>query len=343
MEMSVRNASQALCEGLRRIMISGVKRESRAGRVLEFNEPVIIRYADPQERIIFFRERDFPSIFVLMESIWMMAGRNDVKWLSKFNARMKDYSDDGETFHGAYGYRWRKAFDSDQLERIIQLLKNRPETRRAVIQMWHSEFDLHPDESEHKDIPCNMLVKFQKRQDSLDMSVFNRSNDLVWGATGANSVHFSVLHEYVAQSVGMPVGRYYQISDNLHVYEEIYNKYRVLASYAPDGYRRVPVCAYAAKSVKPYQIVTYPGFFLEECERFCREEETEFTGKGYKNSFFDQVAKPMAMVYREWKSDKPVLPGKYVRARKHIENMPDCDWKVACENWLSIREDKAKK
>jgi hypothetical protein len=52
----------------------------------------------------------------------------------------------------------------------------------------------------------------------LDMTVINRSNDSLWGALGSNYVHFSFLHEYIANSVGMGVGHYHQISNNLHTY-----------------------------------------------------------------------------------------------------------------------------
>ena len=27
---------------------------------------------------------------------WMLAGRNDVKWIQNYNKRMNEYSDDGE-------------------------------------------------------------------------------------------------------------------------------------------------------------------------------------------------------------------------------------------------------
>jgi hypothetical protein len=41
---------------------------------------------------------------------------------------------------------------------------------------------------------------------------------MLWGAYGANAVHFSVLQEYVACKLGLSVGPMYQLSDSFHVY-----------------------------------------------------------------------------------------------------------------------------
>jgi thymidylate synthase len=67
---------------------------------------------------------------------------------------------------------------------------------------------------------CNLQVLFDAGLGRLNMTVTNRSNDLIWGAYGANVVHFSFLHEYMAALTGLPVGCYYQVSNNLHIYPE---------------------------------------------------------------------------------------------------------------------------
>jgi thymidylate synthase len=343
MQIQVRNASTALCEILRRLSIQGVRRTTRAGDVLEIDEPVIIKYLNPRERIIFFEERDFPTIFVLMEAIWMMAGRNDVEWLTKFNKRMAEYSDDGATFHGSYGHRWRNAFGFDQLERVVKLLKTKPDTRRAVIQMWHCELDLNEDES-GLDLPCNMLVKFQIRNNKLDITVYNRSNDVLWGTTAVNTTQFSILQEYVAAAVGIDPGYYYQVSDNLHVYADKYSRYKNLAHYAPDPHRTIPLDPYERKAIFPEKIVTDPDSFLEECEMFCVENTWESYGAAkkeveYKNKFFSNVARPMARICREWQNTKDPL--RFSTMRGHLYMMPDCDWRMSTQKWIEQRERKA--
>src|SRR5437667_12765939 len=79
--------------------------ESRNGPVMVVDEPVIIIYTHPRERVLLNYYRDANPFFHLYESLWMLAGRNDLKSLEFFVGHMKDYSDDGLTFNGAYGHR----------------------------------------------------------------------------------------------------------------------------------------------------------------------------------------------------------------------------------------------
>ena len=82
--------------------------------------------------------------------------------------------------------------------------------------MWNPWGDL---DSSSIDIPCNTNIYFKIREGELQMTVCNRSNDMIWGAYGANAVHMAVLQEYVAAQLDVPMGKYYQISDSFHVYE----------------------------------------------------------------------------------------------------------------------------
>ena len=130
-----------------------------------------------------------------------------------------EFSDDGETLHDAYGYRWRRAFNQDQLEKIALRLKRNSDDRRCVLQMWDVYQDL---DREGKAIPCNLSATFQiDREGRLDMNIFNRSNDIIWGAYGANAVHFSMLMEYMAHWIGVPMGYMRQFSMNWHAYTAI--------------------------------------------------------------------------------------------------------------------------
>jgi len=78
-----------------------------------------------------------------------------------------------------------------------------------------------------KDVPCNTVATFQRgTKGELNLVVFCRSNDIIWGCYGANAVHFSFLLEYMALWIGCPVGTYTQVSVNWHAYRTILDKYR---------------------------------------------------------------------------------------------------------------------
>src|SRR6185437_2578726 len=221
------NVHVALPIMLRNVRHMGLPRDSRNGRVLQFDQPVCTTYARPEQRVECHEWRDSNPFFHFYESLWMLAGREDVAPLVKYVSRMADFSDDGETFNAAYGWRWRHAQIEDQLIAIAQRLRRDKNDRRSVLQIWDASLDLF-DESEPgglyagKDAACNVTATFQinPKTERLDLVVFCRFNDLVWGAFGANAVHFSVLHEYISRRVGAPQGSYKQISVNLHAYDK---------------------------------------------------------------------------------------------------------------------------
>lgn len=153
--LKVRNVQHALPEGIRLLEYFGNWQDSRNGRVVSMPCPVTTVYSKPTERVLFWDLRNANPFFHLMESFWMLGGREDVEWLVKYNKRMAEYSDDGEIFYGAYGFRWRKHFSGeDQLQKLITLLRNNSNTRRAVLSIWDAKCDLQTSESGFKDLPC---------------------------------------------------------------------------------------------------------------------------------------------------------------------------------------------
>lgn len=227
-----RNVQDAYLQGIRLIRAEGVREETRAGAALVVPWPVMTIYERPWERVLLDPGRDANPFFHLLEAIWMLSGSRDVASIARYNKRMREYSDAGEVFHAAYGYRWLRHFDLEggsgeqipnQLRTIIEELRKNPSSRRLVLTMWDPVSDLG---REGADFPCNTQCYFRARRvaDSgwvLDMTLTCRSNDAIYGAYGANAVHFSVMHELVASAAGMMQGRMYQLSNNLHAYEAV--------------------------------------------------------------------------------------------------------------------------
>jgi hypothetical protein len=108
--IEARNAHTMYPEALRQLRLFGKERDSRNGPVTKFDGPCTLLYNRPEERVVFWRERDANPFFHLLESLWMLAGRNDVAYPAGIVKTMVDFSDDGRTYNGAYGYRWRHHF-----------------------------------------------------------------------------------------------------------------------------------------------------------------------------------------------------------------------------------------
>lgn len=334
-----RNVNEALLLGLHALKDEGVDRDSRNGPVTLFPGPVTTVYTKPQERVVFFPERDANPFFHLMESLWMLAGRRDVFWVSQFAASIANYTDDGVNFHGAYGYRWRNHFVThiegasgcveevgviDQLETIANLLRNNPDDRRVVLQMWDAVSDLG---MEGKDFPCNLMATFRiNPYGKLDMTVFNRSNDMIWGAYGANAVHFSVLQEVMAAWIGVPMGHYWQISTNFHGYHATLDKHKALLGLSA-GFDD-----YTLGQVEAAPIVnTAIDIWFQDLEMFMDEGPV----MGFRDPFFKKTVSPMWNAWFAWKDkDNPNRVEKAIGLAKTIHSS---DWRKACVEWLERR------
>lgn len=306
-----------------------IEMPSRNGTVLMFRNPLVTAYKRPYERVLLSPERNCNPFFHFVEGLWMIAGRNDLATLTEFAKKMADFSDDGVLVNGAYGYRWRNWFDNDQLATAVKLLKANPYDRRVVLQMWDTTKDL---DSSSKDVPCNTQVYFKaipiNDQVVLDMTVTNRSNDLIWGAYGANAVHFSMVHEYVAAMSGCRMGTYYQISNNAHVYKEVWDP---LEKKLPIG---VPIDPYDSGEIEANEaLVTDPETFgLELGLFFDWLHEGDFFGTSYSNRIFAGTAVPMVESWWLWKEG---MLNDAIDLAKTIKSL---DWRKACVEWLQRKK-----
>jgi len=212
----------------------------------------------------------------------------------------------------------------DQLETIATLLKNNPDDRRVVLQMWDACADLG---MEGKDFPCNLICTFRiNPYGKLDMYVFNRSNDMIWGAYGANAVHFSVLQEVMAAWVGVPMGIYEQISTNFHAYHNTLEKH---GHVTQNGMGMDP---YSLGEVQAIPIVNGP---IEEWFQDLDMFMTQGPVMGFKDRFFKKTAVPMYQSWMAWKDKEN--PQRVENATVFAMQIAAPDWKRACVEWLARR------
>ena len=331
--ISSRNVEHALSDALYRLRGDFVTSDSRNGPVIRFPEPVTTVYHQPMERVIFDEVRDANPFLHFFESLWMLAGQNDLDFLSKFTKNMANFSDDGRTLNGAYGHRWRYHFGDDQLLAVVRLLRKDPDSRRAVISMWDGHKDLWDMSS--KDLPCNTSVMFKIRQGYLDMTVTNRSNDIVWGCYGANAVHFSYLMQFVAESVGVKIGKYRQVSDDLHLYPEIAVQaklwqrggFPVVNRYGPIGSFEVTPLLGEGQT---------PADFLREVASFVFHPNSN--PSVFVSPTLKYIACPLFNAYQLHKTD---APKEIQEAAYQFVACPA--WLAACLEWVNRRRETSGK
>lgn len=342
--IDVDNVNEALESGLFYLAKQGGQTNSRNGAVLVAPGPVVTTYRRPWERVMFSALRDANPFFHLYECIWMLAGRDDAASVGRYAKTMETFADADGTLHGAYGHRWRTAFGFDQLYSVMDLLRSDPSTRRAVLQMWSPNGDLLQATSS-KDVPCNTNVYLDTARGSLDMTVCNRSNDIVWGAYGANYVHMGFLQEVLSAALDVPMGVYHQFSNNYHTYAERPDVARLIRradTGVPGAYTDAWSVAYrtddryrsAGLKVRPFVLCKlHLQNFLRSCERLAADP-CESTREDHP--FLHHVFAPMMRAHREYKY------GDYRGARYALAQCQAPDWKVAAMEWLDRREGAAK-
>lgn len=302
--------------------------DSRNGSVIRSTTPVATVYTYPWQRVLFNEIRDANPFFHVMEGLWIIAGREDVEWISHFNKNIANYSDDGEVFNGAYGARLRQPLSPwmpfDQVQEAIKHLIEYPESRRCVMAIW-DVMDLKHQNT--KDLPCNTHVYLNIRNGNLNMTICNRSNDIIWGAYGANAVHFSMLQEYIAACTDYGIGTYTHFSNDFHVYEDnpSWMKHMELRTIA------VPR-TYQEKKFSHIPLVLEPHVFDDELQTFMRPD---YFGFFYTEPFLRDVAVPMRRAWDMYKQG-----GEWSDVLYFVKDIAAGDWKLACYQWMRRRFNK---
>ena len=161
-------------------------------------------------------DRNWSIDYAEAEWQWYLSGDRNISKLGllygKVPAIWKRMADKDGNVNSNYGWQWKR---SDQLENVIETLKNFPETRQAAISIYDGK-----EISKYKhDTPCTYAVQFTVLNNKLNMSVVMRSNDIWYGFCN-DQYQFSNLQLLVAQRTGYDVGTYYHFAHNLHLYND---------------------------------------------------------------------------------------------------------------------------
>jgi thymidylate synthase len=130
--------------------------------------------------------------------------------------RLAFYNKNFTSCQNSYGF-----YDGSYAERIhywkryiYNLLKTDPDTRQAIITIYGPQ-----DRHSSKDIPCTIMQHFMIREGKLNLTVYMRSNDLLWGFPYDVNA-FCFLQEALAAMLGIEMGTYTHIAGSLHSYDE---------------------------------------------------------------------------------------------------------------------------
>lgn len=220
------SADQAWCRAACEF-VSGRESKVHSGRNGDTHELLRATFCihDARQRWVTSRRPRINPAFAIAEVVWILRGRSDSAFLNFWNSQLHKFSGNGPRYDGAYGYRFREQFGTDQLERAYAALRGCPESRQVVLQIWDPKQDL-PDvfgRPASSDVPCNICSMLKIRNGRLEWTQILRSNDLFLGVP-YNFVQFTSLHEIMAGWLGIEMGDYVQFSDSLHVYQRDWSR-----------------------------------------------------------------------------------------------------------------------
>lgn len=206
------NASEAFKELYSYVNSFG---EDFAGTRAVFNECFTLE--NPQEKVINVPERKFNKDYADYEWEWYLKGdrnANEISERAKIWKQMMVPDTNGEV-NSNYGYFWNY---NDQLDRVIKDLKTNKNTRRAIV----VHYDINELDRYKFDTPCNDVLNFYVKDDKLNLTVFARSIDLVYGFCN-DQYTFAKLMELISKETGYPMGQMHWMITNLHIYPRHYN------------------------------------------------------------------------------------------------------------------------
>lgn len=227
MELFVSNNNDMLKQAVLAIREHGIESDPGNSQIntdgTRFIDGVTITVRNPHDRWLSVEGRNSSAIAAIGETFWVLSGRDDIRFLSRVLPRAANFSDDGKTWRGAYGPR---LYRHGQLDSVIDRLRANPNSRQAYLTIYDPALDtnqgiasLREDgQAITKDMICNLALLFSITNNHLNLTVINRSQDVLWGMSSINFIEFSILQEIVARTLGVKVGVYKLFSNNLHYY-----------------------------------------------------------------------------------------------------------------------------
>lgn len=152
------------------------------------------------------------------ETAWQFLGTTDPKFIMKYAPKIwKDFIEDGEV-KAAYGFRWRKQFNRDQINLALKALKKDKTNRRCFVSNWNPYCDGLGELNQPKNIPCPLGFTINIIDGKVNMSVFIRSSDVFVGLV-YDVLTYSLVLDAFASSLKLLKGNISFTLAHAHIYE----------------------------------------------------------------------------------------------------------------------------
>ncbi|MGH8689747.1 MAG: thymidylate synthase [Burkholderiales bacterium] len=196
---------------------------------------------------------------ILTELLWFLRGETNVRWLQERGVTIWDeWADARGELGPVYGHQWRHwrtpgGGEIDQIAKVIESLRKKPDSRRHVVSAWN------PADVERMALPpCHLLFQFYVAGGRLSCQMYQRSADLFLGVP-FNIASYAALTLMVAQVTGLKPAEFILTLGDAHLYLNHLEQAREQISRQPRAFPRLRL----NPSVKELLDFRYEDFTLE--------------------------------------------------------------------------------
>lgn len=165
---------------------------------------------------------------VVRELLWYLSGETHIRNLREHTKIWDAWTSEEQNWEigRMYGYQWVnwEKYTEDpksgqyekshinQIEEVIQLIKNNPDSRRMVVTAWN------PSVLDEIALPsCHAFFIFNVTGDKLNCHLTQRSGDIALGIP-FNLACYATLTKMIAQETGYKLGHFSHYINDAHIY-----------------------------------------------------------------------------------------------------------------------------
>ncbi len=168
----------------------------------------------------------FPA--VVRELVWFLKGSTNINDDLHAHTPIWDaWADEQGELGPIYGFQWRHWGGTtptdeatgaphregiDQIQQVIELIKNDPTSRRILVSAWNVT-----DVPKMKLPPCHALFQFYVHDGHLDCQLYQRSADLALGVQ-FNIASYALLQAMIAKECGLVPRHFVHTLGDAHIY-----------------------------------------------------------------------------------------------------------------------------
>ena len=174
---------------------------------------------------------------IIHELLWFVKGDTNIKYLNENGVKIWDeWADENGNLGHVYGYQWRSwptpdGKYVDQIKKIIDQLKNNPNSRRIIVSAWNV------GEIENMALPpCHTFFQFYVSENKLSCQLYQRSADIFLGVP-FNIASYALLTMMVAQVCDLELGDFVHTLGDTHIYTNHFEQTKLQLSREP---KRLP-------------------------------------------------------------------------------------------------------